>query len=189
MLGVITGAHGVRGEVKVKTFTADPRALVRYGVLSDAPGKRSFKLAMRGTARGLAIARIDGVDTRDAAEALKGVELWVPRDKLPKARRGEFYIADLVGLAAVTEAGETIGRVLRVLNYGAGDVLEIERPGADTLLLPFAAPMVGEVDVAGGRVLVSPPDEVEARPEPGDLDADADPDPDPGNAGDEARAS
>lgn len=182
MLGVITGAHGVRGEVKVKTFTADPRALVRYGALSDAPGKRSFQLAMRGTARGLAIARIDGVDTRDAAEALKGVELWVPRDKLPKAKRGEFYIADLVGLAAVTEAGETIGRVARVLNYGAGDVLEIERPGTDTLLLPFAAPMVGEVDVAGGRVFVSPPDEVEARPEPGEGDGEAE------AGGDEVRA-
>ena len=168
MLGVITGAHGVRGEVKVKTFTADPRALTCYGALSDASGNRAFKLAMRGEARGLAIAKLDGVDTRDGAEALKGVELWVDRDRLPKPKRGEVYIADLVGLAAVTEAGESVGRVKQVLNYGAGDVLEIERPGADTLLLPFAAPMVGDVDVAGGRIVVSPPDEVEARPEPGD---------------------
>lgn len=168
MLGVITGAHGVRGEVKVKTFTADPRALTRYGELSDLSGTRAYKLAMRGEARGLAIARLEGVDTRDAAEALKGVELWVSRDKLPKPKRGEVYIADLVGLDAVTEAGEPVGRVARVLNYGAGDVLEIERPAADSLLLPFAAPMVGDIDVAGGRIVVAPPVEVEARPEPGD---------------------
>lgn len=167
MLGVITGAHGVRGEVKVKTFTTDPRALARYGALSDAAGARSFTLAMRGTARGLAIVRIDEIDTRDAAEALKGIELFVARDKLPKARRGEVYIADLIGLAAVTAAGEAVGRVARVLNYGAGDVLEIERQGAETLLLPFAAPMVGDVDIAAGRVVVAPPAEIEARPEDG----------------------
>lgn len=163
MLGVITGAHGVRGEVKVKTFTADPRAIARYGALSDAAGTRSFALKPRGNARGLVIAAIDGVDTRDAAEALKGVELFVARDRLPRPRRGETYIVDLVGLAAVAADGTAIGRVTRVVNYGAGDVLEIERPGAEALLLPFAAPMVGEVDIEHGRVIVSPPAEVEAR--------------------------
>lgn len=173
MLGVITGAHGVRGEVKVKTFTADPRAIARYGALGDASGTRSFALKLRGSARGLVIAEIAGIDTRDAAEALKGVELFVARDKLPKPRRGEVYIADLVGLAAVTADGTTVGRIARVLNYGAGDVLEIERPGAESLLLPFAAPMVGDVDVAGGRVVVSPPDEIEARGDDPDEDSSA----------------
>jgi len=163
MLGVITGAHGVRGEVKVKTFTAEPRAIARYGALSDASGTRSFVLEPRGGARGLVIAAIAGIGTREAAEALKGVELYVARDKLPRPRRGEVYIADLVGLAAVAPDGATIGRVARVLNYGAGDVLEIERPGTEALLLPFAAPMVGDVEVANGRVFVSPPAEVEAR--------------------------
>jgi 16S rRNA processing protein RimM len=165
MLGVVTGAHGVRGEVKVKAFTADPRALARYGALTDASGARSFALQVRGAARGLAIARIEGVDTRDAAEALKGIELFVPRAKLPRPRRGEVYVADLVGLSAVTAAGDEVGRVARVVNYGAGDVLEIERPGQESLLLPFAAPMVGEVDVEAGRVVVDPPAEVEARGE------------------------
>jgi 16S rRNA processing protein RimM len=168
MLGVITGAHGVRGEVKVKTFTADPRAIARYGTLSDAAGTRSFALKPRGSARGLVIAAIEGVGTRDAAEALKGVELFVARDRLPRPRRGETYIADLVGLAAVGPDGAAIGRVARVLNYGAGDVLEIERPGAEALLLPFAAPMVGEVEPERGRVFVSPPTEVEARGEDDD---------------------
>lgn len=163
MLGVITGAHGVRGEVKVKTFTADPRAIARYGALSDAAGTRSFALKPRGSARGQVIAAIDGVDTRDAAEALKGVELFVARDRLPRPRRGETYIVDLVGLAAVAADGTAIGRVTRVVNYGAGDVLEIERPGAEALLLPFAAPMVGDVDIENGRVVVSPPAEIEAR--------------------------
>jgi 16S rRNA processing protein RimM len=163
MLGVITGAHGVRGAVKVKTFTADPRAIARYGTLADASGARGFDLKLRGTARGLVIAEVAGVTTREAAEALKGVELHISRDKLPRPRRGEVYIADLVGLAAVTADGVEIGRVAQVLNYGAGDVLEIERPGRDTLLLPFAAPMVGEVELERGRVFVAPPDEVEAR--------------------------
>ena len=170
MLGVITGAHGVRGEVKVKSFTADPRAIARYGALADATGTRSFVLKPRGSARGLVIAAIDGVGTREAAEALKGVELHVARDRLPRPRRGEVYIADLVGLAAVTPDGTAIGRVARVLKYGAGDVLEIERPGAEALLLPFAAPMVGDVEPAQGRVIVSPPAEIEAR---GDDDDDA----------------
>ena len=163
MLGVITGAHGVRGEVKVKAFTAEPRALMRYGVLADESGARSFELTVRGTARDLVIARIAGVETRNDAEALKGVKLFVARDKLPKPKRGEVYIADLVGLQAVSPEGVAIGRVTQVLNYGAGDVLEIERPGSESLLLPFAAPMVGEVDVAAGRIIVAQPTEIEAR--------------------------
>lgn len=163
MLGVITGAHGVRGEVKVKPFTATPRALGRYREFTDESGRRVFKLAIRGEARGLAIARIDGVDDRNAAEALKGARLFVERDRLPKARRGEVYIADLIGLPAIDLAGAAVGHVSRVLNYGAGDVLEIERPGRDALLLPFSDRMVPEVDVAAGRVVVDPPIEVEAR--------------------------
>ena len=168
MLGVITGAHGVRGEVKVKAFTAAPRALMRYGTLADEPGTRSFDLTVRGMARDLVIARIAGVDTRNAAEALKGVKLFVARDKLPKPKRGEVYIADLVGLQAVSPDGVAIGRVTQVMNYGAGDVLEIERPGSDALLLPFAAPMVGDVDVSAGRIVVVPPAEIEVRDEDSD---------------------
>ncbi len=163
MLGVITGAHGVRGEVKVKAFTAEPRALMRYGALADESGARSFELTVRGTARELVIARIAGVETRNDAQALKGVKLFVARDKLPKPKRGEVYIADLVGLQAVSPEGVAIGRVTQVLNYGAGDVLEIERPGSEALLLPFAAPMVGDVDVAGGRIIVFQPTEIEVR--------------------------
>jgi len=163
MLGVITGAHGVRGEVKVKPFTETPRALGRYREFTDETGARAFKLAVRGEARGLTIARIDGVDDRNAAEALKGVRLFVARDRLPKAKRGEVYIADLVGLAAVDRTGAAVGRIKSVLNYGAGDVLEIERPGLEALLLPFSDRMVPELDVAGGRVVVDPPVEIEAR--------------------------
>lgn len=163
MLGVISGAHGVRGEVKVKPFTDSPRALGRYREFTDETGTHAIKLAVRGEARGLAIGRIEGVNDRDAAEALKGVKLYVTRDKLPKAKRGEVYIADLIGLAAVGLGGEAVGRVARVLNYGAGDVLEIERPGQEPLLLPFSDRMVPKIEVDAGRIVVDPPIEVEAR--------------------------
>jgi len=171
MLGVITGAHGVRGEVKVKAFTADPRALARYGALEDEAGGREFKASVRGVARDLAIVRLDGVDTRDAAEALRGVKLYVARAALPKPRRGEIYVSDLEGLDAFDTSGARLGRVARVLNYGAGDVLEIARDDGGELLVPFAKRMVPEVDLAAGRVVVDPPVESDAKPERGAPDS------------------
>jgi 16S rRNA processing protein RimM len=169
MLGVVTGAHGVRGEVKVKTFTAEPRSLVRYGALEDESGARRFKARIRGGARGLVIAAFDGVATRDQAEALKGVKLYVARAALPKPKRGEYYIADLVGLAAVNRDGTRLGRVSEVLNYGAGDVLEIARDDGTTLLLPFADRMVPEVDIAAGRIVIEPPQEIVVEPSSEDV--------------------
>ena len=163
LLGVITGAHGVRGEVKLKSFTSDPRAIARYGALEDESGARRFGCRAVGVARGLVIARLEGVDDRDQAEALKGTRLYVARDALPRPRRGEVYVADLEGLQAFDTAGRALGRIARVLNWGAGDVLEIARPDAEPLLIPFAARMVPEVDLAAGRVVIDPPVEVEAR--------------------------
>ena len=157
MLGVIAGAHGGRGEVKVKAFTADPRALARYGALEDEAGGRAFKARVRGVARDLVIVRLEGVDTRDAAEALKGVKLFVARAALPAPRRGEIYVSDLEGLDAFDVAGARIGRVARVLNWGAGDVLEIARDDGGELLVPFAKRMVPVVDLDARRVVVDPP--------------------------------
>lgn len=161
----MAGAHGVRGEVRLKTFTADPRAIGKYGPVEDESGTRSFRVKVRGLVRGLVIARLDGVDDRNAAEALKGLRLYVSRDRLPRPKKGEWYHADLVGLRVERGDGTAMGRVRSVANYGAGDILEVEKDGGSTVFLPFTAKVVPEVDVEGGRIVVEPPAEVEARPD------------------------
>lgn len=166
LLGHVTGAHGVRGAVLVRSYTAEPEAIAAYGVLEDEAGRPLFALAVEGaTAKGL-ICRIEGVDDRTGAERLKGAALYVPRDRLPPPEEGAYYHADLVGLAAVTEAGAALGEVVQVLNYGAGDILEVRPEGAKrTELYPMTEAVVREVDVAGGVVVIAPPDEVEAKGE------------------------
>jgi 16S rRNA processing protein RimM len=165
VVGVVAGAHGVRGELKIKSFTQSPRAIASYGPLADRTGTRSFRLKLRGAVRGLLIARIDGVDDRDQAEALKGLELTVARDVLPKPRRDEWYLADLVGLAAVASDGKVLGKVVAVHNFGAGDVVEIQPEGGASVMLPFSKRVVPEVDIAAGRIVVDLPQEVEVKPE------------------------
>lgn len=165
LVGTIVGAHGVRGEVRIKSFTADPRAIGRYGPVADETGARTFKVTVRGEVRGLVIARLDGVADRNQAEALKGLRLYVPRAKLPRPKRGEWYVADLVGLAAQDASGTPLGRVKSVQNFGAGDVIELERTDGTTEFLPFTKAVVPEVDVEGGRMVISPPDEIEVREE------------------------
>ncbi|WP_341702284.1 ribosome maturation factor RimM [Ferrovibrio sp.] len=157
LLGAIIGAQGIRGEVKIKTFTGDPEAIGDYGPLSDAAGRRSFTVKVHRLAKGdVVIASIRGVGDRNAAEALKGTELYVARDALPQPDDGEFYYADLVGLMAVTVAGETLGTVSAVHNFGAGDMLEVKTDSGRSAMVPFTDDAVPEVDIAGGRVLVEP---------------------------------
>lgn len=170
LLGAVAGAHGVRGEVRLKTFTADPKAIGKYGPVDDESGTRSFKVKVRGQVRGLVIAKIDGIDDRNAAEAVKGLRLYVGRDRLPKPRKGEWYHADLIGLRAERSDGTALGRVKSVANYGAGDILEVERDGGATVFLPFTKKVVPEVDVEAGRIVVEPPAEVEARSDERDED-------------------
>lgn len=174
LVGVVAGAHGVRGELKIKSFTASPRAIAAYGPLGDRTGTRSFRLKLRGAVRGLLIARIDGIDDRDQAEALKGLELYVDRAVLPKPKRGEWYLADLIGLAAVGLDGTAIGTVKAMHNFGAGDVVEIERADGPALLLPFSKRIVPEVDIDAGRIVVDPPVEVEVKAEDAAAEARAD---------------
>lgn len=159
LLGRITGAQGIRGEVVVHSFAATAEDIGAYGPLTDPAGTRSFKLeVVRLTPKGAVIARIAGVDDRNAAEALKGTELYVARDKLPAPGDGEFYHADLIGLAAVAPDGATIGEVVAVQNYGAGDLLEIRLPGAaSTELVPFNDRFVPAVDLAAGKAIVIMP--------------------------------
>lgn len=155
LLGRITGAQGIRGEVVVHSFAAAPEDIGSYGPLFDAGGARSFKLkVVRLTPKGAVIARIAGVEDRNAAEALKGVELYVSRDKLPAPDDGEFYHADLIGLAVESPEGIALGEVVAVQNYGAGDLLEIRLPdGRATELVPFTDSFVPSVDIAARKVV------------------------------------
>src|SRR3954471_2841710 len=122
----IGAAHGVRGEVRLKPFTEDPLSVTRYGALESEDGKRRFEIEAVRPAKDVLVARLKGVSDRNAAEALTNTRLYVARDKLPKPEVGEFYVTDLVGLEAQTQAGIMFGIVKAVHNFGAGDLLEIE---------------------------------------------------------------
>jgi 16S rRNA processing protein RimM len=159
---VITGAHGVRGEVKVRPFTAEPDALDAYGEVENAAGDRRFALTVeRVGARGV-IVRIAGVDDRDAALALRGTELWLDRHRLPEPGDDEWYVDDLADLEVVDTAGARVGRVRAVADHGGGDVVEIVADDGRELVVPFTRAHVPEVDVAAGRLVVAAPEWVEA---------------------------
>ncbi|PJG50387.1 16S rRNA processing protein RimM [Bradyrhizobium forestalis] len=164
----IGAAHGVRGAVKLWTFTEDPFAVRRYGPLSTKDGRRQFEIAQAREARDHLVATFKGVATRDEAERLNGIELYVPREKLPATDEDEYYHTDLIGLAAVTTDGEPLGRVLAIHNFGAGDIIEIAPPKGTTLLLPFSNAVVPEVDLTGGRVVIALPQEIEGEDEGND---------------------
>jgi 16S rRNA processing protein RimM len=157
----IGAAHGVRGQVKLWTFTEDPLAVMQYGSLATKDGTRSFEIATAREAKDHLVATLKGVATREEAERLNGIELYVARDKLPATDDDEYYHADLIGLAAVNAAGEPLGRVLAIHNFGAGDIIEIAPPHGTTMLLPFTNAVVPTVDLAGGRVVIELPAEVE----------------------------
>jgi 16S rRNA processing protein RimM len=151
----------VRGAVKLWTFTEDPFAVKRYGPLSTKDGARQFEIASAREAKGHLVAQFKGIATRDEAERLNGLELYVPRKTLPATDEDEYYHADLIGLAAVTTADQPLGRVVAIHNFGAGDILEIAPQSGATMLLPFTNAAVPTVDIAGGRVLIELPQEVE----------------------------
>jgi 16S rRNA processing protein RimM len=156
----IGAAHGVRGEVKLWTFTEDPLAVKRYGPLATMDGARQFEVTHAREAKGHLVATLKGVATREDAERLNGVELYIGREKLPATEEDEYYHADLIGLAAVTPVGEPLGRVIAIHNFGAGDIIEIAPPQGATMLLPFTNAVVPSVDLAGGRVVIELPDEI-----------------------------
>ena len=158
-VGAIAGAFGVRGEARLKTFTAEPEAIAAYGPLCTEDGGRRFTVRLTRPVKGGYAARLGGVATREEAEALKGTRLYADRAALPPPEDDEeFYHADLIGLAAETSGGETLGRVKAVQDYGAGDVLEIApQQGGETLVLPFTREIVPVVDIAGGRLVIDPP--------------------------------
>ncbi len=162
LLAAVLGAHGLKGEVRMKTFTAEPGKLSAYGPLHAKDGRLFTIEALRPGRDGEAVAAFTEIRDRDAAEALKGTELFVKRGRFPEVQNGEFYHADLVGLDAEDASGRRIGKVLAVQNYGAGDVLVIAADTGDEILLAFTRENVPEIDVKAGRLIVAVPDEVEA---------------------------
>jgi 16S rRNA processing protein RimM len=157
----IGAAHGVRGAVKLWTFTEDPLAVQSYGPLMTKDGARAFEIANVREAKDHLVATFKGVASRNDAEKLNGIELYVPREKLPDTDDDEYYHADLIGLAAVNAADEPLGRVVGIHNFGAGDIIEIQPAKGATLLLPFTNAVVPTVDIAGGRVVIELPQEIE----------------------------
>ncbi len=163
-LGVIGAPHGVRGLVKVKSFTEVPQDLVAYGPLADKTGKRPFALTLKGEVKGLLLVQIAGVDDRDQAQALRGTELYVARAALPAPADEDYYHADLVGLAVEDRSGKGLGRVTAVEDHGGGAYLEVTGSDGDALFLPFTRAAVPEIDLAGGRIVADPPAEILVRP-------------------------
>ncbi len=157
----IGAAHGVRGQVKLWTFTEDPLAVKQYGPLGTKDGVRQFEVTHVREAKDHLVATLKGIATRDEAERLNGIELYIARDQLPATDEDEYYHADLIGLAAVTTADAPLGRVVAIHNFGAGDIIEIAPPQGATMLLPFTNAVVPTVDLAGGRVVIELPEEVD----------------------------
>ncbi len=162
-VGMITAAHGVRGLVRVKPFTADPAGVTAYGPVGDEPGRRRFALTLLNRHKDQWLARIDGVEDRNAAEALRGTGLFVDRSALPPPEdEDEFYHTDLIGLAAVSPDGGRLGRVRAVHDFGAGDLLELTTEAGAVVTVPFTRAVVPEIDIAAGRIVVVLPEDVEA---------------------------
>ena len=162
LVGRVAGAFGVKGERRVPAYTSDPKALLGYRDLKRADGSPGLTLLSGRVQKGDVVGRAKEIATKEEADALRGLLLHVPRESLPEPEEDEFYLADLIGLAAVTPEGETLGKVRAVQDFGAGDILEIEPArGGASWYLPFTRECVPEVDIAGGRIIAVRPAEVQ----------------------------
>ena len=156
LVGVIGAAHGIRGELRLKSYTAEPGAIRNYGPLTSSDGHRRFEIvSYRSLKDDMAVVRLKGVEDRASAEALTNTRLFIDRAQLPAPDEDEFYHADLIGLRAEMADGEEIGTVVTVQNHGAGDLVEIAPGRGETILVPFTKAFVPEIDLAGGRIVVA----------------------------------
>lgn len=156
----VAGPHGVRGAVKLRCFTEEPRNVAAYGPLCDEQGRELFHVRVLSEIPGGVVAQAEGITDRDAAQALRGMRLYVPRARLPEPEPDEFYHEDLVGLVARDPQGRPIGRIVGVFNFGAGDLLELETAGGERVMLPFTREAVPEIDLNSGFVVVVLPEAV-----------------------------
>lgn len=158
-VGALGGAFGVQGEVRLKSFTATPEDIAEYSPLTSEDGQRSFEITLTGQLKNGFSARLTGVNSKEAADALRGTRLYAERDQLPHLPDDEYYHADLIGLEVYDTGGGLLGQVKTVLNHGASDILEVQAPGTSaTVLLPFTLQAVPTVDLAAGRIIADPPD-------------------------------
>jgi len=158
-VGAIAGSFGVAGEVRIKSFCADPAAIANYAPLTTETNLKGFSVTIIRPVKNGFAARLTGIETREQANALRGEKLFADRAMFPAPTEDEYYHADLIGLLALDTGGETLGTVKDVLNHGAADLLEIQAPGqSDTVLIPFTRDIVPTVNLAAGRIIIDPPD-------------------------------
>ncbi len=157
-VGKILGAHGVRGLARLGSHTTEPKDFAAYGPVFDKTGARSWTLSLNSWNKTHFIGALSGVNTREDVEKLKGTDLYIPRDLLPDIKGDGYYYADLIGLEARAADGSPLGHVKNMLNYGAGDILELTAPDGTTALYPFSDLTVPEVHVADGYLVLCPPD-------------------------------
>ncbi len=157
-IGVILGAHGVRGAARLASLTENPEDIFVYKPLTDESGGRVFEIEKRGIGKDCFLVSIKGVQTREAAQALKGMGLFIERSLLPAEEEGEYYLADLIGLEAWDESGKPVGKVEATHDYGAGLFLEIKPPHRESFMLPFKDAFVPRVDIAAGTMTVLLPE-------------------------------
>ncbi len=158
-VGAFSGSYGVNGEVRLKSFCADPEAIADYSPLTTEDGKRSYAITITRSIKGALVAKVEGITNKEMADDLKGLRLFARRDQLPALPDDEFYHADLIGLTVLDTGGTVLGRVHAVQNHGAGDLLEVSpEGGGNTILLPFTRAVVPTVDLSAGRIIVDPPE-------------------------------
>lgn len=162
VVGVVTGAHGVRGNLRVKSFTADPADLTAYGPLTDASGQTRYDLKITGVVKGQLIGVLSDCRDRNKAESLRGLEFYLERNLLPETDDDEFYHADLIGLDAVDGNGAALGSIRAVFDFGSGDMLEVVQGDGKVTLYSFTTEIVPSIDFEGGTVTILPPEEIDA---------------------------
>ena len=158
-VGAFSGSYGVNGEVRLKSFCADPEAIADYSPLSDESGKRSYAITLTRSIKNALVVKVDGIINKEAADTLKGIRLFAKRAQLPALPDDEFYHTDLIGLTVLDTGGTVLGKVFAVQNHGASDLLEVTVDGGSaTILLPFTNEVIPTVDLASGRIIADPPE-------------------------------